>query len=127
MTPIDDELDRRRRERAAAVEPALDGLGTSAWSPRFPAAVLLATADPVLGDFTGLTLRARAVYVVLSCLGPRRDLVDRADLQAAAPELTDAELDELLTELHARGLLGPQPEPPPTAAEPPWDPPPRSA
>jgi len=108
---VDDELGRRRRERAAAAaEPALAaGLDEVGWSPRFPAAVLLARVDPLLGDFRGLSLRARALYVVLTCLGPRRDLVDVAEVEAAAPELAPGELAELLAELRGRSLLGSTP------------------
>jgi hypothetical protein len=113
--PVDDELERKRRERAAAAGdpgPPLDGLGDGAWSPRFPAALLCGQRDEMLGDFRGLSLRARALYAALSCLAPRREDVTRAQLERVAPELAPAELDAALDELRARGLLGAESPPP---------------
>jgi hypothetical protein len=117
-----DELERKRRERAGAGTdpgPPLDGLGDGAWSPRFPAALLCGQRDELLGDFRGLSLRARALYAAASCLAPRREDVTRAQLERVAPELDADELDQVLAELRARGLLDapppapPRPEPPP--------------
>lgn len=121
MIPYD-ELDARRRERAAAAappEPPLAGLGEATWSPRFPAALLCGQRDELLGDFRGLSLRARALYAAASCLAPRREDVTRDQLERVAPELAADELDQVLAELRARGLLDapppapPHPDPPP--------------
>lgn len=115
----EDELERKRRERAAATAPPLAGLDDGAWSPRFPAALLCGQRDELLGDFRGLSLRARALYAAASCLAPHREDVTRAQLERVAPELGPDELDAALDELRARGLLGgapaapPRPDPPP--------------
>lgn len=108
MIPYD-ELEARRRERAAAAAPPLAGLDDGAWSPRFPAALLCGQRDELLGDFRGLSLRARALYAAASCLAPRREDVTRAQLERVAPELDADELDQVLAELRARGLLDPRP------------------